>query len=676
MWYREMPQFEPATETGNVPRWPISLILSDQMRKYMNCRSGLEMHRFFALSIRTQLYIMAFIVALPAAGIIIYSGLDQRQNAIDEARTESKKLVDNIAAEQQALVASSKQLLSALAQLPEIKNGNRALAEPILADILGINPQFLNIFITDSHGLLLASAKPSDASISISDRRHFINARTNRQFSSGEYIIGRLLGEPTLSFGYPYKNRKGDFGGVIVVNLNLKFSKDILQRSKLPPGSSYALMDMKGVILRTGNNNSRFIGKTDSPDRFRRMENGPESGSYDGPGLDEPLRFLSYRKLRLDGEQTPYMYVRSGIPVNATIRKANQALFNNLALLTSCVMIAFFLVWLIAKRSIVDRIAILLAVSRRLAAGDLEARVPPFAIGGELGELGYAFNEMAIKLAREIAECKQTEEEIRQLQSGLEQRVRERTADLESFSYTVSHDLRAPLRHINSFSAVLIEDYGKDLPDEARGHLDRICSASSRIGALIDHILALSRVSRIDLKREAVDLSQLAVQVLAMYQDTDSQRRVEISIANSSPVLGDRHLLRQLLENLIGNAWKYTSKQPMARIEFGMTRVAAKETFFVRDDGVGFDMRYAKKLFAAFERLHGTEFEGDGIGLATSQRIVKSHGGSIWAEGRVGEGATFYFTLPATQSSDSHAGFACRTQKGKKSCDVQLPLWS
>jgi two-component system, sensor histidine kinase and response regulator len=235
----------------------------------------------------------------------------------------------------------------------------------------------------------------------------------------------------------------------------------------------------------------------------------------------------------------------------------------------------------------------------------------------------------------------------------LEQRVRERTADLElalreqeSFSYSISHDLRAPLRHINSYCAMLMEDYGKDLSSEMRGYLDRVCAASSTMGKLIDHLLELSRMSRAESKPEAVNLSEMANQILGMYKETDLQRCVEISVAENAIVLGDRIMLQQLLGNLIGNAWKYTSKKPAAHIEFGMTLLAGEEAYFVRDNGVGFDMAYQQRLFNAFERLHGSEFEGVGIGLVIAQRVIRRHGGKIWAEGRDGEGATFYFTLP------------------------------
>jgi len=260
----------------------------------------------------------------------------------------------------------------------------------------------------------------------------------------------------------------------------------------------------------------------------------------------------------------------------------------------------------------------------------------------------------------DISKRLQMEEDLQRYQhklkvanETLEQRVLERTQALESaiseqeaFSYSVSHDLRAPLRHINSFSSILLEEYSGDLPGEARAYLDRICTASSKMGGLIDELLQLSRVSRANITPQSVSLSDLAAQILRMHQETDPHRIVKTTITEGITVLGDGTLLRQLLENLLGNAWKYTSTKPTAHIEFGALKTAGAEAFFVRDDGIGFDMAYKNKLFVVFERLHGSEFPGVGIGLATSQRIIKRHGGSIWAEGKIGEGATFYFTLP------------------------------
>jgi len=260
--------------------------------------------------------------------------------------------------------------------------------------------------------------------------------------------------------------------------------------------------------------------------------------------------------------------------------------------------------------------------------------------------------EAARKKLMEIA-LRVSESELKAANELLELRVMERTADLqaaireqESFSYSVSHDLRAPLRHINSFSAILTEEFGEALPEKARDYLDRIRNASCRMGALIDHLLELSRVGRTQIHPGPADLSELARSILAGLQETEPGRCVETRIEDGITVLGDQALLRQLLENLLGNAWKYTSQRSRARIEFGSTTVAGEPALFVKDDGAGFDMQFRENLFVPFQRLHGSEFQGDGIGLTTAQRIVHRHGGEIWGEGEVDKGATFFFTLP------------------------------
>jgi PAS domain S-box-containing protein len=258
-------------------------------------------------------------------------------------------------------------------------------------------------------------------------------------------------------------------------------------------------------------------------------------------------------------------------------------------------------------------------------------------------------------LSTDITERKQAEMKIRQLNMDLEHMVIERTAELaaankelEAFSYSVSHDLRAPLRSIDGFSQALLDDYAERLDDQARDFLNRVRGATQRMGMLIDDMLMLSRVTRAQMRRKTVDLGVLAADVLEELQKSEPERKVEWRIEPGLIIAGDEQLLRVLLVNLLGNAWKFTGKTANAKIEFGAAHNADGVTeFFVNDNGAGFDMRYAGKLFGAFQRLHlVSEFPGTGVGLATVQRIVHRHGGQVRAEGVPGQGATFYFTLP------------------------------
>lgn len=278
-------------------------------------------------------------------------------------------------------------------------------------------------------------------------------------------------------------------------------------------------------------------------------------------------------------------------------------------------------------RRVVAPVSALAAAARDVTAGNLAVAVPA-AGGGEVGHLVARFNVMTRTLA----------ESVTQLESA--------NRELETFAYSVSHDLRGPLRAVDGFAEALVDEYAGRLDDTARDYLGRIRAGAQRMGLLIDALLDLSRIGRAELARGRVDITALVHDLVADLRRAHPHRDVEVAVQPDIVADADPHLLRVVLQNLIGNAWKFTGDAAPARIEVGATHDRAPVEYFVRDNGAGFDMAYAAKLFSPFQRLHSqTEFPGSGVGLATVSRIVARHGGEISAEGRPGEGATFRFTL-------------------------------
>jgi signal transduction histidine kinase len=356
-----------------------------------------------------------------------------------------------------------------------------------------------------------------------------------------------------------------------------------------------------------------------------------------------------FRRIVENGEILGTVYLESGYNLRGRILSYAAIVFAvTLASLLVSVLLSF---WLQAgiSRPIVEIAAVAREVVERK---DYSIRARS-TTHDEIGTLAMAFNDMLSEIERRTEELEKSTRQLDALNENLERRVRERTAQLEetnrqleAFSYSVSHDLRAPLRAIDGFGQALIEDYGENVNDEMRRYLAKMRSATLRMAQLIEDLLKLARISRTTLAWQDVDLSALARQVLAELQQADPARDVHLQIWDGVHALADPRLIRIALENLLGNSWKFTSRTVSAQIEFGVLRDGEAATYFVRDNGAGFEMEHAEKLFDAFQRLHGVdEFPGTGVGLATVHRIVHRHGGRIWAHAEPGKGATFYFTL-------------------------------
>ncbi len=367
--------------------------------------------------------------------------------------------------------------------------------------------------------------------------------------------------------------------------------------------------------------------------------------------LDPTFMRVSWSRMEVQNQGTIFDAFRLYILIDHGIDQLRQ---RNILLnfILAGIFVVFLLVnYLLVFNRLLKSIAILQAGTKIVGSGNLD-----YAIEGqrsdEIGELSQAFNQMTAdlkrvtaskaELEREVAERKQAEETLRQRSAELEAANKE----LEAFSYSVSHDLRAPLRHIDGFSRRLLVTYADKLDETGQRYLRNVRESTRKMGQLIDDLLNLSRVTRVEMRYDSVELSEIARLITVELGKDETERRVEFIIGPGITAKGDQQLLRIVLENLLGNAWKFTAKCPAARIEFGSVQQTGGPAFYVRDNGAGFDMAYVGKLFGAFERLHDEgDFPGTGIGLATVQRIIRRHGGRIWAESEVGRGATFYFTL-------------------------------
>jgi PAS domain S-box-containing protein len=377
------------------------------------------MSRLFSISIRAQLFLLILIVAIPAIGIIIYSGIKSKNEAIADAQRETYQLVDKLTSEQHNLVSAAEQLLITLAQLPDVRNHRTTKVQPVLRRLHRLNAWYSNIFVADREGNVWAQAVDAKP-FSISDRRYFIKARASGRFSSGEYVLSRATGKTAFNFAYPMKDEHDVMFGVVNTGIKMPYFEHILEHSQLTPGTRYILVDHRGVVLGSSTGSEQSSGKQYDPELFRIMEEGPEVRTFQGTGSSGGKSIITYRKVWLPGEQSPYLYIQADIPLAAVLSKANKALLVNIAILTSVLMVAVAFAWLIGKRSIADRLTVLERASQSLANGELQVRVSELVAGGELGRLGQSFDHMANRLALRERDLRESEEEHQKLVSVIE----------------------------------------------------------------------------------------------------------------------------------------------------------------------------------------------------------------------------------------------------------------
>lgn len=604
--------------------------------------------------LRTRLLLLTLLLVIPAFGLVLYGNLKQRR--IEKARVrEAVTAISELAAANQAnFIKNARHLLATLTQFPFLVLAtNRPFCETHFSNLRKLSPDYLTFGLIETDGTLFCSAEATNGSVNLGDRSYFRRVVEKKQFSIGDFQIGRLTGQPGLNFGYPVFDEHGEFRRVLFASLKLSLLSEAVAHIRLPPGGAVTVIDRGGNVLARYPEPEQWVGKSLSGVPFVRRILEQQANVYEMPGVDGVPGLHAVTPIS-DG-QSASLFVSVGVPTKASFAAANAALLINVVVLALVGVTVLLAAQRYAQRFFLRPVDALVGVVKRLANGDLSARAGTIRGASELMHLGHAFDEMADRLQRRQDEIGQAQEQISRLNADLERRVRERTSqleaaneELEAFSYSVSHDLRAPLRHIDGFSDLLAKHLKDGLDDKAKRFLKTISESAKRMGMLIDDLLVFSRMGRADMRQATVDLEQAVRETIQSSQHECEGRNIVWKNGRLPKVKADPPMLRQVLANLIGNAVKYTRPRDPAEIAIGCTEESGQEVvIFVRDNGVGFDMKYAEKLFGVFQRLHRAEdFEGTGIGLANVRRIILRHGGKTWAESKVGEGATFYFTLP------------------------------
>ncbi|HMN01868.1 MAG TPA: ATP-binding protein [Geobacter anodireducens] len=596
---------------------------------------------FFTIRIKLIFIIGFFLV--PMAVLSIYNHYEILEREIDDLKGRNFSAATHVAVEVDRLITETTGVLRVLSRHPVVAAHEPAAMDRLFAELLPSYPMRLNILAADMAGNNVGSAvfSPTVHALSYNDKEWYRRAR------EGAYIVGdlhtsKLFRRPTVMIAGPVFDDRSRQVGVVGIPIDLNAISTYLGTStrRLADNSDILVLDRRGGILIDTRSPER-IGRNIAETALKCPEEALTSGfTTVCRGSDGIERIISVANVGSHG-----WHALVSMPLSEA--RSFALLVSRKAL--SAALIAGIIAMFPAVRlvrSILGSLRELVAAMGEVERGNLTYKLH-FSARDELETIASSFNAMARRL-------RASEETLTALNADLEERVHQRTADLEvmnreleSFSYSVSHDLRAPLRHLAGFSEALLEDYADRLDGNGRHCLERINGASRRLSQMIDAMLELSRLSRGQVQRERIDLGAMARDILDELRGAEPQRRVTVKIHDAMKAEGDARLVRVVMENLVGNAWKYSrTRRDEALIEVGTRREEEGPVHYVRDNGVGFDMTYADRLFAPFQRLHREEeFEGTGVGLATVQRIVHRHGGRVWAEATPGEGATFFFTL-------------------------------
>jgi signal transduction histidine kinase len=587
--------------------------------------------------IRVRLFLLVLLAVLPALSLIIYSGLKQREQDATRAGQNAQEFTQQAAARYAQTSEETRQLLVLISKVSYLRESEQcdALLKSLRLDL----PQYRSIGVASTNGEVFCSSIPLSQPLNVADRSYFQEAIAQQRFSQIYFQISRVSGQASLAYGYPWNDQSGAALGAVIAAIDLPALWDSLSGSGLPEGSRITLFDKEGIVLARNLDADQWIGKPLEDSTIFAAMRGGAGGTFEAADLDGVQQLYAFTRIGA-GESAGYLNV--SFPKRLVYAEANQNLRSNLGLLAVVTLLALLAAWLFGDLFLIRRTRALVAATEKLRAGDLTGRTGQSHDASELGQLARSFDAMA-----DAVQARETERDRAQKE------LAGRNEELEAFTYSVSHDLKEPLRTLRTYSQFLIQDYDAVVDDEGKEMLQGIGDASVRMARLVDEVLALSRLSR-EAPAARVDLNPLLQEIVHSLGGAIEAKGAVVNVEPLPDVFAPSARVEQIFANLLSNALKFNESSP-PEVTIGTESTSdGMVTFFVRDNGVGIEPEYHEVIFGLFKRLHHREdFEGTGAGLAIVKRAIEASGGKIWVESALGAGTTFRFTLPAWQPAAS-----------------------
>lgn len=616
-------------------------------------------------TLRARLLILVLAGVLPLGALSVWTVAASARVAEAQAQDQLTLAASLVAAHQDRLASSARHLLAVITAVPEIRGLQRETCVDYLARLQGSYPIYANIGIFDLRGDILCHAAARQGGFNAADRDYFQQALARQDFVMGQLVQGRATRRQVLPFGVPILEG-GQARAVAFATVDVAEMQREMAALDLPAGVRLLVVDAAGRVLAERDAEDDMPRPPGDPLRapaLRSAAAAMKAGTLVAPDRDGRPRLYAFAPTApVAGQRLLAVASLDQARITAAARRqALQALAIVAAVLVAGLLAARWL----GLRMIAGPAGALAQAARRIGDGELDVRtsLPHHKGAGEFVQLATALDSMAESLQRqrgqieaELANTRAAHAQLDALNQSLEQRIAQRTADLqranqelEAFSYSVSHDLRAPLAAVGGFARALAERLQatpQAQDGKVRHYLDRILAGADLMEQSIEALLQLSRLSREPIERQPLDISAMAQDTLEWLRMQAPGRQVDWQVQPGLSASGDARQLRVVLQNLLGNAWKFTARQEAARIEVGVAQRDGVAAFFVRDNGVGFDLAQAQRLFMPFQRMHAAaEFPGTGIGLATVRRVIERHQGRLWVDTASGAGCTVWFTL-------------------------------